>query len=136
MFADNVTNKLTDIYALGVTAYRLFNGDAFLPILDPDEDIEDLILLGQYPDRKHYRPYIPRAIRLIVNKAMHMDPTKRYQSASNFRRALERVKLHCNWGWRQTSRRSVIYRAASGSNVIKVVIKEAAKFKLTAVSFF
>ncbi|MBL7107232.1 MAG: serine/threonine protein kinase [Phycisphaerae bacterium] len=38
------TSKSSDIYALGVTAYRLINGDAFLPDVTEPSGIQDLIL--------------------------------------------------------------------------------------------
>lgn len=123
VFVDGLTSKLADIYALGVTAYRLFNGDAFLPSLDIGEDIEDLIINGRYPDRRRYRPCVPSSIRRVVNKAMHIDSTKRYQSAATFRRALEAISLNCSWAWRP-SKRSVIYTTSIGHFQFKTVVKQ------------
>ncbi|MBI1954952.1 MAG: serine/threonine protein kinase, partial [Acidobacteria bacterium] len=60
---------LTDIYACGVTLYRLVNGDTFLPTIPPAEVLK-LARQGKFPDRTAYRDFVPRPLRLITNRAL------------------------------------------------------------------
>jgi len=94
---EGITDKRTDVYALGVTFYRLINGDAYLPMtIDPDDLIE-LIKEGEFPNRRDYRPFVPTQLRTITNRALDVNPNERYQSAAEFRHALEKIKIHANW---------------------------------------
>jgi serine/threonine protein kinase len=86
----------SDIYACGVTLYRLVNGDSYLQKLSLTETME-ACTQGKYPGRAHYRYFVPRSLKMIINKAMHVDQSKRYQSAQEMRRALERIVLKMNW---------------------------------------
>jgi serine/threonine protein kinase len=87
---------LSDVYGCGVTLYRLVNGDTILPAIAPDE-ARALARLGQFPDRSKYRDFVPRPFRLVINKAMDMEPTRRFQSASEMRHAIEKLKTEKNW---------------------------------------
>ncbi len=87
---------ISDIYACGVTLYRLVNGDSYLPQVDVQE-ARQLTLLGNYPDRNYYREFIPRSLKLVINKAMHLDPAKRFTSANELRHALEQVVVKVDW---------------------------------------
>jgi serine/threonine protein kinase len=88
--------ELSDIYACGVTFYRLINGDSYLPSIDP-VNISKYIKEGKYPDRTNYRDFIPKSLRVFTNKAMNPDVTKRFQSAAEMRHSLEQIKLINNW---------------------------------------
>jgi serine/threonine-protein kinase len=85
-----------DIYACGVTLYRLINGDSYLPSISLF-DIPSLIACGEFPNRRRYREFITRPLRRLVNKAMHVSPDKRYQSAENMRHSLEQIVIEKNW---------------------------------------
>lgn len=87
----------SDIYACGVTLYRLVNGDSYLPILSSPSEISAQIIKGKFPDRTQYREFVPRPLRMIINKAMHVEPSKRYTSAQEMRHALEQVIVEKNW---------------------------------------
>ena len=86
----------SDIYAAGVTMYRLVNGDSYLPTIDPLTR-RQAILDGKYPDRSHYREFIPRPLRTFINRAMDPLIDRRFKSAEEMRHALERIALQMNW---------------------------------------
>lgn len=89
----------TDIYACGITLYRLVNGDSILPQISPQE-ARQLAIQGKFPDRAGYRSFVPRPLRLVINRSINLDPAKRYPSASSMRHALEAVKIEKNWSER------------------------------------
>lgn len=88
--------KLSDIYACGMTLYRLVNGDNYLPAIAPKK-ARVLAIKGKFPDRTKYRDFIPKNLRTLINKALNVKPTKRFQSASEMRHALERIAIHTDW---------------------------------------
>jgi len=102
----------SDIYAAGVTLYRLINGDIYLPTMRPDE-IRQACIDGKYPDRNNYREFIPRPVRSLVNRAMALDPSRRYRTAEEMRHALEQLCICINWN-EQTLSNGI--RWASGWN--------------------
>jgi serine/threonine protein kinase len=54
-----ITSIAGDVYAAGVTAYRLLNGDQALKgIVAPGADYSGVIAKGKYPDRALWQPHI------------------------------------------------------------------------------
>lgn len=86
----------SDIYAMGVTLYRLLNGTPDIAALAPG-NVPDQIRCGRFPDRSGYQDYVPRKLRRICNTAMNVDPAKRYQSADKFRQALDKLVWQTEW---------------------------------------
>jgi serine/threonine protein kinase len=86
----------TDIYACGVTLYRIVNGDAFF-VLPPPDQLEDCICNGDFPDRNAYRDFVPLPLRRLINQGLALMPHDRFKSASEMRRALERLVIEKNW---------------------------------------
>ena len=89
-------NFLSDIYACGITFYRLVNGDSYLPPVPP-RVARSMACLGVFPDRKNYRAFIPRGFRQVINTALNVNPLSRYQSAEEMRRAIERLSVCIDW---------------------------------------
>lgn len=93
-----ITTVVGDVYAAGLTAYRLLNGDhALRGIITPGVDPMELIAKGKYPNRKFWLPHIHPRLRRTVTKAMHVDPGKRYPDARSFRKALEQSRPMVSW---------------------------------------
>lgn len=93
----NPMDKLSDIYAMGITLYRLINNvpDMTFNFSSKDE-WRAAVKVNKFPDRD-YLPHVPRKIKTIANKAINNNPDKRYQSASEFRQALEKAALPIDW---------------------------------------
>lgn len=93
-FSDH--DVLADVYAAGVTMYRLANGDSYLPVLKPMDAVR-MARAGEYPNRDYYRGFVPASLKKVINKAMAVDPKDRHQTAEEFRRALESVPIAMDW---------------------------------------
>ncbi len=105
---------LSDIYACGVTFYRLINGDSNLPQVPPSQ-AQDMARLGEFPNRDAYRDFIPRGLRMLINRAMSVNPADRYCSAEEMRRALERQPICIDWEESQGLERTIwVGRSQSG----------------------
>jgi len=87
---------VSDIYACGVTLYRLVNGDTYLPSIDLAEATRRA-RRGEFPRRDQYRDFIPTSLRRLINRALSVDPSERYQSADDMRHALEQQSLLVAW---------------------------------------
>ncbi|ARU26637.1 serine/threonine-protein kinase [Cellvibrio sp. PSBB006] len=117
-------DQLADVYASGVTMYRLVNGDSYLPVLKPMEAVRRA-RAGEYPDRKLYRGFVPASVKKVINKAMEVDPDKRYQSAEEFRRALEAVPIAMDWKERNFAQ-GKRWTGSDGKRDLEVSRKQAA----------
>jgi eukaryotic-like serine/threonine-protein kinase len=89
-------SALSDIYACGLTLYRLVNGDSVLAPLPPRVAHEEA-LKGKFPDRSLYREFVPRPLRTVINRAINVDPGKRFQCAADMRHAVEQITVEKNW---------------------------------------
>lgn len=92
------TTVLTDIYAAGITLFRACNyisdwEGSIRRLHDP----ENLIRSGQLINALGFAPFIPQKLKRIINKACAPDPSHRYQSAAEFRQALERLSPRIDW---------------------------------------
>ena len=104
---------VSDVYASGVTLYRIVNGDSYLPTT-PTDEVPDEAAKGLYPNREKYRAFIPRPLRMVINKAMSVNPSDRYTSARELRSALERAILTIDWNESTFSDRTVWSAARNG----------------------
>jgi serine/threonine protein kinase len=96
--SNNIYDIRTDIYQLGLTAFRLINGVSEIKseFLSDRSEFAKTVLGGKVITDAKYRPYVPRSIRRIINKAVALNPGDRYQSALEMRRDLERIMLKGN----------------------------------------
>jgi serine/threonine protein kinase len=80
----------SDIYAVGMTAYRLLTGQTALNLPMKSNVAETIkAIFEQAPVPLHQRaPHLPPAICEIIDRALLKDPAQRWQSAAAMRRAL------------------------------------------------
>lgn len=78
-------SRLTDIYQVGVTLYRMVNGNEFFygqtKRIASKADFQNLVIKGKFPDRNAYQEHVPKKMRRIINKCITPDPIKRYDNA-------------------------------------------------------
>ncbi|MBI3608788.1 MAG: protein kinase [Nitrospirae bacterium] len=83
-------DRRSDVFSLGIvlyellTARRLFKGDSDLSTLEQ-------VRTAQIEPPRRFDANIPEALEAVVLKALAREPEHRYQTASDFQAALERV---------------------------------------------
>lgn len=96
----NQISVQTDIYQVGMTAFRLLNGEKKLKELFEDKGVEGyraLVLQGKVIQSDDYLLFVPRNLKSILSKATHVDQSRRYQTALEMRRALEKLSYPGYW---------------------------------------
>jgi serine/threonine protein kinase len=91
----------SDIYQIGVLLYRAANGEAFfadqLSKYPTDLQMKNAILKGKFPDRQEFLPHVPGGLRRLIRKAMKVNPTDRFDSATSIADALGRISVQRDW---------------------------------------
>lgn len=120
MVAGSGASVATDIYAMGVTLYRLLNNVTKF-VLAPS--LSSQISKGLFPDRKGYEACVPDKLRKVCNKAMNIDPGKRYKSAGEFRQAL--AKLRWQVDWHQVT--SAVWEGKDNTRSYRIMVSSSSK---------
>lgn len=93
----NPMDKLSDIYATGITFYRLLNNTNKLPFtFKTKEEWLKAVKKDQFPPRQ-FLPHIPDRVIKILNKSIHKNKTTRFQTCTEFRQALEKLNFNIDW---------------------------------------
>jgi serine/threonine protein kinase len=92
---DGAMGATGDVYATGLTLYEMLNGPFPYADISP-EATERRVSAGRraLPNSglEHWDPSIPAELRTVVRKAIRADPGDRYQSCSEFRMRVARVR--------------------------------------------
>jgi peptide/nickel transport system substrate-binding protein len=81
-YGQGMTDVRTDIYALGATLYNLLTG------LQPLESVLRAVGSNMMKIRE-VCPEVPQKVEAVVDRAMALGPSARYQTAADFREALD-----------------------------------------------
>lgn len=94
----SIATVQTDIFALGMTLYRMVNGIADWNLfLSSIPNAENLIVSGKLIDKLPKSPIVPDKVYRIIKKACNKSPEKRYSSATEMRNAIEKLLLLYDW---------------------------------------
>ncbi|MEM6385658.1 MAG: serine/threonine-protein kinase [Pseudomonadota bacterium] len=112
------TSVRSDIWALGMTLYRLLHGEAWYTETDlPRYHIRD----GNFCDRLKWLPHIPKQWRRMIRAMMYDDTDRRLQSVGQVQNALSRLPVSPDWAC-EVRRAEVEWSRQSGNRVVWVLL--------------
>jgi len=99
LLTSNIDER-TDLHQVGMTAFRLLNGigiveEKYHRMGEPA--YFEAVKNGTLVRPNDYAPFVPRQVKTIINKAIDPDPRRQFQSAREFRKALEGLNFPGQW---------------------------------------
>lgn len=90
-------SRLSDIYAMGLTFYRLLNNRDNIPFPFATKDAYlNAVKKELYPPRV-FSAHIPSKIIQVLKKSINKNKDKRFQNCSDFRQAIEKINFEIDW---------------------------------------
>lgn len=104
----------TDIYQMGITAFRLINGIALIKndFMKDRTKFYQNVIQGKVITDSMYNSYVPHVVRKIINRSISVDPDDRYQTALEMRRDFERLSFVGNCS-ADTNGNLIVYNKAN-----------------------
>lgn len=90
----HITSEKTDLWALGMTIYRLLHGAEWY---SRSPDPRDLIRNGRFALTLRWLPHIPANWRRFIRKLLNDDSDARYQNVDQVLEALGKLPTEPNW---------------------------------------
>ena len=123
---DQGTTPRSDIYALGATLYHLLTG-----VKPPDSLVRTKAIAKSEPDplvmANEIHAAVGPEVSVILNKALELDPNRRFENAHEFRQALRRLgrnEMRAVENWYE----SALTDASGPPNVNVTVVNKAITF--------
>lgn len=113
------TTARSDIWALGMTIYRLVHGAAWYRRSSPPRSI---VMHGGFAKSLRWLPHIPKRWRRVIRQMLHDDPHERYQSAGQVISALATLSAEPDWVC-SVRRSQITWRRRAKGRRIKVLWK-------------
>ena len=124
----NKANEQSDIYMLGVTLYRLLNGDSYfveqLDDLKKKKILKESIISGKFPNRVKYLPHIHSRLKRIINKCLNINLEKRYKNVREIRSDFGKLKINYNWIIKKISNNFHHWECYDNKNIYLELIAE------------
>lgn len=96
----SVTSIRSDIWALGMTLYRLLHGAKwYRHHFDGDGNV---VREGGFAAKLPWLPHIPDEWRRFIRACLHDNPEKRVRDSSNFLARIAILDVKCKWDWECT----------------------------------
>ncbi|MFY9925155.1 MAG: protein kinase, partial [Opitutaceae bacterium] len=92
-----ITSIRSDVWALGMTIYRLLHGKGFYDTYTAHLDVASEVRRGGFAIRLPWLAHIPNEWRRFIRKAMHDDSDRRYQSALALSQAAGQLPIDPKW---------------------------------------
>lgn len=118
---------LSDIYQIGLTLYRLCNGNEILEQqlsqlkVDSKDRLKEVVLNGKYPNRNYFLPHIPLKLRKIIKKSLEIDINKRYNNVIQIMNDLSNIDENLDWNY--TNNSNEVYYLVKDGNRIAISLK-------------
>ena len=88
------TSAKSDIWALGMTLYRLLHGKTWY---DEMPSPQDIVIHGGFADTLRWLPHVPKAWRRVIRKMLNDDDGARYQNTAQALKSLANLPTSPVW---------------------------------------